>query len=286
MNEIITNITHLFQDIKCDFNFLWNFKLRGNTVEIITPFSTLARNTLSVFITQRENRFIVSDGRRLFDNIEENNFEINRRNAVYLDEIASIYEVKKTTENHLYFKSTDNIKLISSYIYDIVFFQKAVFDNIFADEMFFLSEVQDGWFSTRMNNLLSKKIDENKKHNRLFSVPKGHPLMKVAGFNTVLQYQGCATLWAAMYITGSTQGVYADHICRANTGFMYVKNETTLNCQVKLAAIFDEDAKGNDSQYERIKFAKSVMNNSFSFSRYTYLDFNAIDDLSKLYESA
>ena len=286
MNDITANAEHLFRGIKCDFNSLWNFKLRGNTVEIITPFSTLARNTVSVFITQRENRFIVSDGRRLFDNIEENDFAINRRDTVYLEEIASLYKVKKTNENNIYFKSTDNIKLISSYIYDIVFFQKAVFDNIFADEVFFASEVQEHLFSTKMNNLLLKKIDENQKQNRLFSVQKGHPLMRVAGFNTVLQYQGCTTLWAAMYITGSTQGVYADHICRANTGFMYVKNETSLRSQVKLAAIFDEEAKGNDSQYERIKFAKSVMDNSFSFSRYTYSDFNSIDDLSKLYESA
>lgn len=50
MNRIIANTEQLFRDIKTDFNSLWSFNLRGETLEILTPFSTMTGNIISVFI--------------------------------------------------------------------------------------------------------------------------------------------------------------------------------------------------------------------------------------------
>lgn len=284
MNEVIKKTEKIFSNIKQDFNSLWKYKLRGDTLEIITPFTTLAGSFISVFLTQREDRFIVSDGHRLIDNINDNNFGTNKR-TVYFQEIASHYDVKRT-ETDFFFKSTRDMNLLSSYIYDIVFFQNAVFDNIYADDVFFSSEAQDHWFSTKVNDLLAKKIDENKKYNRVFRVQKKHQLIKNFGFNTVLEYQGCPTIWAAMYISGSTPGIYADHICRATAGFMYVRSVDELAKNIKLAAIFDDYAKGNSQQHNRIISVRQLLNNSFKFSHYTYQQIESINDLSVLYQSA
>ena len=78
MNRIIANTEQLFRDIKTDFNSLWSFNLRGETLEILTPFSTMTGNIISVFLTMREDRFIVSDGQRLVQSISQYNFEIWR----------------------------------------------------------------------------------------------------------------------------------------------------------------------------------------------------------------
>ena len=74
MNKIISNAAQLFADIKTDFNSLWSFNLRGETLEILTPFSTITGNLISVFLTMREDRFIVSDGQRLIHSMFQNYF--------------------------------------------------------------------------------------------------------------------------------------------------------------------------------------------------------------------
>lgn len=176
--------------------------------------------------------------------------------------------------------------MISSYIYDLVFFQNTAFNSVYSAATFFETDTQDHWFLTKMNDLLQKKIDENKKCNRFFSVDKGHNLIRNAGFSTVLQYQGSPILWAAMYISGSTTRIYSDHICRANTSFMYIDREPELKKSVKLAAIFDDTAKGYDKDNDHIKFYRQIMDDNFGFSSYTYTDFSGISDLSILYKTA
>ena len=52
MNEIIQNAERVFCNISSDFSSLWKYKLRGETLEIVTPFSTLTGSFISVFLTQ------------------------------------------------------------------------------------------------------------------------------------------------------------------------------------------------------------------------------------------
>src|SRR4051794_33762418 len=48
--------------LRKDFGALRNCRPRGNSIEIITPFSTATQKFISVFITVRDGAFIVSDG--------------------------------------------------------------------------------------------------------------------------------------------------------------------------------------------------------------------------------
>jgi hypothetical protein len=52
----------LFHEVARDYSALWDFKFRGATLEIITPHSTISNKFVSVFLTEREGEFIVSDG--------------------------------------------------------------------------------------------------------------------------------------------------------------------------------------------------------------------------------
>jgi hypothetical protein len=89
-----------------------------------------------------------------------------------------------------------------------------------------------------------------------------------------------------MYISGSTTRIYSDHICRANTSFMDIDREPELKKSVKLAAIFDDTAKGYDKDNDHIKFYRQIMDDNFGFSSYTYTDFSGISDLSILYKTS
>ena len=52
----------IYSDITNSFGALWQYKERGNTLEIITPFATTNNRFISVFIKQQGNEFIISDG--------------------------------------------------------------------------------------------------------------------------------------------------------------------------------------------------------------------------------
>ena len=260
MNEIIQNAERVFCNISSDFSSLWKYKLRGETLEIITPFSTLTGSFISVFLTQRENRFIVTDGQRLIQHLTDLEM-LNKRACVYLAETASHYSVKKTqTQNsNFYFKSTTDINLLSAYIYDLVFFQNAALNSIYAEATFFNKNKDEQLFSTRANNILQQKIDESTKYQKMFSLDRSHNLIHSAGFGSVLTRTSSNNIWAAMYITGSTPTNFCSTIYRANTGFMYVKGDENLKQFIKIAAVIDDQAKGNIMDNERVRFAKKIM---------------------------
>ena len=52
----------LFSEICSDFTTLWNSRMLGETLEIETPYSTIAGDVISVFITLRNNHYIITDG--------------------------------------------------------------------------------------------------------------------------------------------------------------------------------------------------------------------------------
>ena len=280
MNEIIQNAEQLFANIKADFSALWKHKLRGETLEIITPFSTLTGSFISIFLTQRDNRFIVTDGQRLFQILNE--LEIfNRRAQTYIEKTAMHYNVKKTIsdQTHFYFKSTSDINLISAYIYDLAFFQSSVLNSIYSDVTFFDKEQEDQKFSKKANDVLQQKIAEyNKTSCFQFTLYRKHNLIQNAGFSSVLTKSDTNNLWAAMYITGSTPTIYCSTIYRANTGFMYVNDYDELRKYIRIAAVFDETASGNIGSNERVAFAKKMLAGFnpqvYTFEELKYKDLN------------
>src|SRR5438067_2224419 len=57
--NIDCTITDLIQR---DFNALWKCQQRGNTLEITTPYLLPDSTLVSLFVTEKENRYIISDG--------------------------------------------------------------------------------------------------------------------------------------------------------------------------------------------------------------------------------
>ena len=68
MEDIFNIIIHAF-------NALWNIKHYKNTIEIITPSFTTNDCFISVFITERNGRFIITDGGWISENYYNNSFD-------------------------------------------------------------------------------------------------------------------------------------------------------------------------------------------------------------------
>jgi hypothetical protein len=118
------NPEEIYRKVKGDLCGLVDFKLRGGTLEIITPVGTLTNRFVSVFVSQTGETYIVSDGGWLDRHYYENHAraedeEINDRIE---DQLRGHFGVKTTThrDGTVYnFKSTDDIELISLLVHEL-----------------------------------------------------------------------------------------------------------------------------------------------------------------------
>ena len=114
---------NIYQDVLKSFGGIWRFKERGGTLEIITPFATTSKKFVSVFLSFKNNSFIVSDGGWINDGVYENEIDIDFDcyNKVFYHYLNS-YNIKETkgTNNKLHFyKITDMEISIPSLVLDM-----------------------------------------------------------------------------------------------------------------------------------------------------------------------
>lgn len=114
----------IFLNVRQNFDALWSFKLRSEQViEIITPYSTTSNKFVSLFVTRRNDKYIVSDGGLL--NSEAYESEIDYENQCLLKvlyHLEGFYEIKTTADkkgNKHYYKSTDDPRFIPNLVYEM-----------------------------------------------------------------------------------------------------------------------------------------------------------------------
>ncbi|MVM36432.1 hypothetical protein GO730_00220 [Spirosoma sp. HMF3257] len=84
------SILEIFQIVKKDFCGLLNYKLRGNTIEIITGIPTITSAAVSVFISYDKGKYAVSDGGWLSAG-EYNNYNNDPDEGEVIDRIIDQY---------------------------------------------------------------------------------------------------------------------------------------------------------------------------------------------------
>ena len=126
--------TYILNNIIDVYSRLWSFKKRGNTIEIVTPCSTTNDSFVSVFLTQREDEYIVTDGGWISENyyndfidLEDDHF--NRLYEYYLTQFnISTLEAKERT---FYYKKTNNQSLIPNLVYEVSNFISIIISSSF-----------------------------------------------------------------------------------------------------------------------------------------------------------
>ena len=106
--------------IIASFSSLWKVKKYGKTIEIITPFFTTNDCFVSVFLTEREGYYIITDGGWISENYYNNFFDSDDESYLRLfTYYKEQYSIRETESNNkiYYYKTTTKIKFSStSYI--------------------------------------------------------------------------------------------------------------------------------------------------------------------------
>lgn len=117
----------LFHEVSRDYSAMWDFKFRGPTLEIVTPHSTISDKFVSVFLTEREGMFIVSDGGYLHsaDYAENENIKAGRCYNNAFGHYERYYSVQRVSDRNgkvIFYTKTANRALVSSLIHDMASF--------------------------------------------------------------------------------------------------------------------------------------------------------------------
>jgi hypothetical protein len=121
----------LFREVARDYAGMWDFKFRGATLEIVTPHSTISDKFVSVFLTERDNMFIVSDGGYLHTSeyVENEDIKTNRCYNNSFNHYEQYYKILRVSDRNgkvIFYTKTDNRVLVSSLIHDMASFVTGV----------------------------------------------------------------------------------------------------------------------------------------------------------------
>jgi hypothetical protein len=206
-------------DVRTSFDRLWSIKLRGNdTVEIITPYSTTTSKFVSVYLTIRDNKFIVSDGGLLNSEAYESIIDYENQCLLkILYHFESFYEVKRTEDKQgikHYYKISQNENLIANLIYEMAQFVSMCASAAtvkFEDE----KELEErNNFRTKASAFIGIKFQ---KFNPKFSAPLDKNEFRSVRFSALIEKKSRLNL--VSYVTGSNPANFRNSIARVNMNF-------------------------------------------------------------------
>lgn len=193
-------IEGIFEEIRNAFGALWKCRLRGASVEIITPFPTATDMYVSVFLTRRDDCWIATDGGWICSGVYQ--CELPEDDKIF-SRILEFYEeengISKTHNNSgviFYFKGTRRRELIPNIIFDVATFISAIISNACIQ---LKEETERIAFRTSVKNWISKNTDNTGiKYNSFISaslrvkfgaVVDRHPnALSVINFVSATQY--------------------------------------------------------------------------------------------------
>ncbi|WP_375434525.1 hypothetical protein [uncultured Hymenobacter sp.] len=221
---------------------MWDFKFRGATLEIITPFSTTSNKFVSVFLTERSSDFIVTDGGylHLAEYVENENVQQSRCYNQALSHYEAHYKVQRVLDRYdklIFYIKTSNRALVTSLIHDMASFitgivnaqqmtlevdQEAVTRERFAKNAgSFLLEVFPG-----------REIKWGQKLRR------GDNITFSAGI-----YRG-SNISLVQFITGSNTYHFASSMAKATVNFLAVRGSALEPSVRHKLSLIDTNANG------------------------------------------
>jgi hypothetical protein len=249
LNELAT----VFEETMSEYMSLWSFKELGKSIEISTCHSTVTNKFVSVFLTKRENGYVVTDGGLINNNdyvgddfyIDSNCFN---RAFAYVQGHYKIKQIEDSIGNSLYYKVAAEPQMVASVIHDMCsFIVQAV--NLSAS-LYEEPEEHRGVriFTQEANHFLknafSDKVDFKQK------VLSGSSIQ----FSAVVRTSKHIHL--INYITGSNREHFVNSINRANMNFqavhkIYGSQKSALG---KLVGFIDDTSAGSKQGGYKVQY--------------------------------
>lgn len=202
--------------IQRDFNSLWKCKQLGETLEISTPYLLPDSTLMSVFLTQRGDRYIVCDGGGLSELLEEYCALPADEMKDSLEGIADKFRMKEGAANGkpLYFKDCTDLKLISSLVFDVANFATmaaSALVSIASDEV---EEERTKRFATRAEAFLRTVKPASLSFRPL-------EIAEVPGVRFSAVLASSSKVWIVSYVTGSNATYFRRSICDTAMSFKH-----------------------------------------------------------------
>jgi hypothetical protein len=231
----------IYKHIKGAFCNLIDFKARGQSIEIITPFSTINNKFISIFITQREGKYIISDGGWVDQDVYGEVKDIDSEDILLRiqDEFISSYRVKTTVNNtgHLvFFKSTDDMKELASFAFDLATFLSAIINSRcikFTNE----KEIKEREkFRSEANSFLKNMYGDSVLFRKHLDD------IKNIRFSAIIQKS--SSIYIVNYVTGSSSVYFANELRKCIVNFEIASTSIMNNYIAEKIALVNNEAKG------------------------------------------
>lgn len=292
MNELIKNCESIYASIQSDFTSLWRCESIGDTVEIVTPYTSLSGEALTVFLTQRDDRFVVSDGAHIQKVSNEQSVSLESRKGFHLADMLVKFGVKEAfdeaTRRVFRFKSTKDLSCLSSCIYDVVHFQETIENAIYLDTLFDAEEdMAAKQFGARVNEIVREKICAVPKKERRYDIYRDDTV-KAFQFNTSLLDRRTDRLWLGMSVYRSNLPTFRHSVFRAEFGFTHVlKSGFRSRDSLQMAAVTDvlPEYLQKDKRVVPLVDAMRGWEKDFDANLYTLDDLVGIKDFGVLFRN-
>lgn len=196
-----------------DFNALWGCKQLGDTLEITTPYLLPDSSLVSLFLTERNGRFIVCDGGAVHDTLEEYCSLPADEVAAELSSMISKFRMKEGSSDGrpLYFKECSDPKLISSLAFDVANFAVMATSSLVSASGEPTMPVESR-FETRADRFLRSIVPEG----FAFS-PREIPEIPNVRFGAVLNHR--SQFWIFSFVSGSNPTYFRRAVCDTAISF-------------------------------------------------------------------
>lgn len=227
----------IFHRIKEAFGALWHMRARGErTLEITMPIATSTDMFVTVFITKRENDYVVTDGAWICSKIygegqNDGHFFFQRA----LDYYKGKYDIQEVCQGDklYYYKKIGSLELLPGIVFDLSHFISAVVSN--SDIPLTLDRKEEVFKKKAQRFLLETDPEVPWEFDRTIS-----PDLKIK-FNAVLRREEEVSL--INFVSGSNSSIYTSALCRADTQFSMVFNQSNIKIGKSILFYDDEDSK-------------------------------------------
>lgn len=289
MNDELT-LKLSFDTIRNDFSDLWRTRERGNSLEIITPYEDLYGEAISVYLTKRDNRYVVTDGGYVSEIEEEQCSNIIDSQGFHYENMTEQYGIRETPfvsgKRKFFYKSVVDFALLTSAIYDMIHFEIAMLDAIYLETLFVNNRNQYQRFTTKVIELFKYKTEPKSGEVRKFEV-FSHPDLRQWQFTASIRKIGESAIWAGMGIYSKDMTSLRRAVYHAEFAFRRITRTGlgALTKTFKLGAVMDTvtPAFAAKAQFGSLKAAIDSWGEDFGVKTYGYEELRNMESLDRLF---
>lgn len=239
---------HIVDLIRADFGQLWNCKKLGNTLAITTPYTLPNREALTLYVTTREDRIIVSDAGRILKLLAEESCLAKEELEACRDYFMFDHDIAlhlPTGRDACFFKETKEIKLLPSLFFDLgnfaMNFCGAAIPYSVTEEA-----TETSNFSRRADDYLKGVI----RHldQRVFN--KKWEDMKNVTFGAIISLPDYSHTWLVSYVTGPQKHIFTRNLASAIVNFTLVRRKRLVEKCSFLTLVNNESAAYHPNEQE------------------------------------